>query len=158
MKLQLSNSEQTAEIDAEDFEKLKNFKWRLTKSSRNSTQYIVSDYRVGSKVLKKLLHREVLGVSGKVQVDHINRNGLDNRRENLRIASGSQNGANRIKTASRTSEFKGVSWDSQRQKWRVSCGREVVGRYDSETAAAKAYNQAAEKKYGAFAKLNEIRG
>ena len=93
-------------------------------------------------------------------VDHINGNGLDNQRANLREATSSQNQANRSKYArnTATSQFKGVR--RERSAWEASIrvqGRFLyLGRFASERQAAKAYNQAAEFHFGEFASLNDL--
>jgi len=90
--------------------------------------------------------------------DHKNGNRLDNRRENLRLASTSQNSANRRAKAGASSEYKGVCWDKSRGKWmaaiQVSGKTKTLGRFDDEAAAARAYDAAAAACFGEFAKLN----
>jgi len=98
-----------------------------------------------------LLHRLLVGVEG-MEVDHLNRNGLDNRRSNLRVATHAQNQQNAA--APGTSEFKGVQWDPSRQRWRVRIRGVRKGSFVSEIDAAKAYDAAAREMYGDFAYLN----
>jgi hypothetical protein len=80
----------------------------------------------------------------KIKVDHINHNGLDNRRENLRLCTQQQNNLNVRKRSNTSSKFKGVYWYKQRQKWAVYCcidGKgKHLGLFTSELEAAVAYD------------------
>jgi len=106
------------------------------------------------------MHRQILRLSYKdsKQVDHINRDGLDNRRCNIRICSVSQNLQNRKGWG--LSQYKGVSWFSPRRKWRariqVNEKTLYLGYYSDEIEAAKVYNQAATKHFGKNAFVNKI--
>lgn len=108
----------------------------------------------GGRVL--LMHRVILGVTGKAIVDHSDGDGLNNRRSNLRACSHAQNMRNRSKISGR-SRFKGVHLD--KQAWRAQInfdGRRIrIGRFPTETAAARAYDEAALFYHGEFAKTNE---
>lgn len=92
------------------------------------------------------------------QTDHINGNGLDNRRENLRICTPAQNRCNRGKTKANKSGYKGVCWDEKRSKWesiiRVSGKAIHLGRFSTAEEAARAYDDAATKLHGEFSNLN----
>lgn len=95
-------------------------------------------------------------------VDHINGNGLDNRRSNLRLATAFQNLAN-MAIRPHTSQYKGVSYYKHRtsyKKWvaEIRCNRKRVrlGAFESEIEAARAYNEAAKNLFGEFARLNPI--
>lgn len=87
--------------------------------------------------------------------DHINGNGLDNRRGNLRVATVSQNNQNRSKQRNNTSNFKGVSWNKYAKKWHsriwVNKQRINLGYFDTPEDAAKAYLDAQKKYHGEFA-------
>ncbi len=106
------------------------------------------------------LARYILGYFGKRQVDHINHNQFDNTNENLRIATKSQNNANRRKKSNTSSKYKGVSWKAYRDYWEVCIkvkGQYIyLGHFKDEIEAAKAYNVAALKYFGEFALLNVI--
>jgi hypothetical protein len=106
------------------------------------------------------MHRVILGNSSP-HTDHINGNGLDNRRSNIREATGKQNARNCARPVHNTSGVKGVSWHSQRRKWAASIcvnKRAVhVGLFNSKEDAAKARDAAATKYHGAFARLSAER-
>lgn len=91
-------------------------------------------------------------------VDHVNGDGLDNRRANLRRATPSQNCANKGTPANNTSGFKGVSWHKATGRWRAYVGgsrdRQELGFFDDIEEAARAYDAAAIARYGEFARPN----
>lgn len=107
------------------------------------------------------MHRLIVGAAPDERVDHDNRDGLDNQRRNLRIATPSQNGANRVadrRKLGKTSRYKGVFWDKARGRWaaaiHVNGKTRALGRFDSEEVAAAAYDRAAVDAWGRFALTN----
>jgi hypothetical protein len=103
-----------------------------------------------------LLHRIITNAPAALHVDHINGDGLDNRDENLRLVTMSQNMRNRGKNSKSSSGFKGVCWDWNAQNWRASVGinGKVInlGGYSTrEEAFAKAC-EAREKYHGEYAR------
>ena len=107
-----------------------------------------------------MMHRKIMGAEGEILVDHINHNGLDNRKVNLRFATYSQNNSNtRMRKNPGASKYKGVQWSKQRNKWtaiiRYNKKRKFLGYYTDERKAAKAYNEAAKIYHGQFASPNE---
>lgn len=117
--------------------------------------------RIGSVKVHRLIMERIL--KSKIEpnkvVDHINRNRLDNRRENLRLCNISENAKN-VGKQKGTSKFKGVSWKSSRNKWysqiKLNGKVKYLGLFDSELDAATAYNNAARLYHGNFAALNNI--
>jgi len=146
-------------VDPEDYERLSKYKWQAAKG--NSTFY--AERRVatgrGRKYLHIVMHREVLKVPDGMFVDHINHNGLDNRKANLRPATYVENNRNRRKIKTNCcSRFKGVTWCKQRKKWQVFISfdgkQRRLGYFENEVEAAKAYDEAAKKYHKEFAVLN----
>ena len=88
------------------------------------------------------MHREILGkIPEGYVVDHINRNGLDNRKKNLRICTVSENLLNRPKYRGH-SQYKGVSWHKKSQRWRATFRGKDIGWFLNEKEAAKCYDEA----------------
>lgn len=106
-------------------------------------------------ILERILGREL--IKGE-DVDHINHNGLDNRRINLRVCTRSENLGNQRKGINQSSNFKGVNWDKFYKKWeariKIYGKRKRLGRFESEIDAAQAYDIAAIKHFGEFACTN----
>lgn len=104
-----------------------------------------------------LLHRAILGLTDPdIYADHIDMDGLNNRRSNLRECSIAENMRNRVALRTNSSGYKGVSWDAARQKWRalikVSGSRKHLGYFDSAVLAHAAYCAAAVDLHGEFAR------
>lgn len=104
-----------------------------------------------------IVERMGLQLGPGLEVDHIDGDGLNNQRENLRVADYQMNGMNRRKQLG-SSKFKGVYWDKQSQKWRaliaINRKRIHLGYYDDELEAARAYDRKAIELFGPYAKLN----
>ena len=111
------------------------------------------------KYKKIYLHRLIMNTPTGMDTDHINGDKLDNRRENLRITTRSQNSMNQKKTRG-ASKYKGVNWHNQRGYWKAEIKlngkKKHLGVFLSELEAAEAYNLAAIEKFGKFAKINTL--
>jgi len=100
------------------------------------------------------LHRELMG-NPDCEVDHINNDPTDNRRCNLRPATRLQNARNVGMSKRNRSGFKGVSWSSKPSKWQVFLAAKWLGNFEDVREAGLAYDIAALRGFGAFAKLND---
>lgn len=140
-------------VDDVDFDELNRHKWCARKDNKTNSWYVCCKIK-GKTVL---MHRHLL-VLGKNQFgDHRNGNGLDNQRHNLRKCSFAENTRNRKKPLGGTSKYKGVSWYISLRKWTakiVNYKYYHLGYFDNELDAAKAYDQAAIRYFGKFARLN----
>ena len=149
-------------VDDDDFEKVSSYRWRLCGKGPNKYAITNSPRKLGVRT-GILMHRMLMGAEkgdGKF-VDHINGNGLDNRRENLRFATLSQNQANThvVKSAS---GYKGV-FKHCKGNWEARIGYSYAGKkkykslgvFKDKREAAIAYNTAALVLYGEYAKLND---
>jgi hypothetical protein len=110
----------------------------------------------------RYLHRDLPGMEPAPYVDHINGDTLDDRRENLRPCSRSENLRNsRRKHYARSSRFKGVYFDKGTGRWAadIRAGQRIrLGRFDTEIAAALAYDRKAVELHGEFARTNQSLG
>lgn len=93
---------------------------------------------------------------GYAKHDHIDRNGLNNQRDNFRPCSASQNGINQKRRKDNTSGFKGVSWHKPSRSWQARLRQKVLGFFSDAESAARAYNEAAFREFGEFAVLNVL--
>lgn len=143
-----------AVVDEKDYEIVSAYKWK----PRTSTRAMYAYTSGGTKRLD--MHVLIMGSRPGFMVDHINRFGLDNRRENLRWATRSQNQMNIEKPRFRmgTSKFKGVEWVKTKNRWRARIRHNRVGIYIgsfiNEVDAARAYDAAAIRLFGEFACIN----
>ena len=103
-----------------------------------------------------LMHRVIAQPTDGLCVDHINRDGLDNRRSNLRICTHAENMRNRKAQRNAASPYKGVFEERNRWRARIEAnGRQHnLGLHDTQEAAALAYDEAARELHGAFARTN----
>lgn len=103
----------------------------------------------------RYMHRVLLG-EPELNVDHINRDRLDNRRSNLRTVTRTQNQYNLGMHHDNASGFKGVCWHKKSEKWRAICQRKQIGVFEDKYDAATAYNFAAAELHGEFAVFNTV--
>jgi hypothetical protein len=137
-------------IDDEYYDEFSKIRWFI-----NSNGYAVRN--IDTK--QKYMHRIIMGEPQVLIVDHKNRNKLDNRKSNLRLATRQQNQANRNKTRKpSTSKYIGVCFNKVNKKWNAFIHSKYMhkslGTFRCETRAAIAYDNAAKIYHGEFANLN----
>ena len=148
-------------LDLDDYEKYSPLNWHAEKKCKGLIYYVTRVKCLPHKKRRRIyLHREILNASKGVLVDHINGDTLDNRKCNLRLCTIAQNRMNCAKRGNQ--KYKGVHRSGKRTKesWyamiQVNKKAIYLGVFDSEEKAATAYNKAAIKHQGSFARLNII--
>ena len=124
----------------------------------NAKRYVIMK-RHGKEEGTVSLHRFILDVGIEIAIDHINGDPLDNRRENLRLCTYTENARNRKKQRKpASSRYKGVSMMRRTGKWHVQITklkvRYFLGAFSNEEEAGRAYDQKATELFGQFARLN----
>lgn len=148
-------------VDDADYEELSEYKWYASKYKNIWYAERMGRTSWGKRYVIRM-HRQILGLNYKDNnyVDHWNHNGLDNRRQNLRVCTQTQNCYNKRHQHQKSSGFQGVSWCDRQLQWRASItyknSHKFLGYFDFEEEAAKAYNKAAEESFGEFASLNNM--
>ena len=146
---------QVALVDDEDFEALSQSKWWANKD--RNTFYAYRWIKVDGKGIAQSMHNAILNGKG---IDHIDKNGLNNQKSNLRFCTISENAMNQRKQRNTSSIYKGVCIDKPYGKWRSHIrinGKAIdLGSFTSEVEAAKAYNAKAIELFGEFANLNNF--
>lgn len=131
-------------VDAEDYEWLMGYKWMF-----NSGGYAIR---------YTPMHRAIIDAPTHLVVDHINGNRLDNRKCNLRICTRAENHRNTKGHHNRSAKYKGVVRWRNKFKARIRINYKLIylGLFSTQKEAALAYNEAAKKYFGRFARLNEV--
>ncbi len=141
-------------FDDDDAPEILTRRWRLH-TAKSGKQYAVTGKR------SVFMHHSVISPRPGLYIDHINGNGLDNRRSNLRLCTHAENMRNR-RPQGGSSRFKGVSLNRATGKWRAGItldGRTIsLGTYENERDAAAAYDAAAARLFGEFAATNTALG
>lgn len=141
---------QYAIIDDADYDLISQFNWHCSAKG-----YAERSAHNGET---RKMHRVIMNAPDGMQVDHINRNKLDNRRSNLRLCTNTQNVANTPPRPGR--KYKGISFIESTNRWKAeiyTLGKSrYLGVFNCPKKAALAYNKAAVQKYGSFAYLNQV--
>lgn len=138
-------------VDDEDYEFLMQWNWYISGDRRYAVRSNGHGYLL-------MMHNAIQERKQGFMTDHINGNGLDNRRSNLRYATPRQNGYNAKKRPNCTSQYRGVSWNKEMKLWYARVGvdgkQTVIGKFTNELEAARAFDAAARIHHGEFARLN----
>lgn len=144
-------------VDDQDFPRLSKYRWFFQKRIDGSG-YAYRNATVNGKRVTPLMHREIMSAPDGSEIDHKNRDKLDNRRQNLRPSTRSGNQSNRSKKRGASSAYKGVTWNKLHRKWGVGLSHNNkwigLGYFADEIQAARVYDSAAFHFHGEFACLN----
>lgn len=144
----------SALVDDSDFEQVSQFRWIAVR--RKHVFYALRSFKRKGKKICILMHRMVMNCGLGEEVDHRNRNGLDNTRANLRLATHSQNMGNQQRRKDNKSGFKGVSYNRARGKWQahimIHKKSIYLGLFTTPEEAHAAYCAAAKEHFGEFAR------
>jgi hypothetical protein len=155
---------QKALVSVRDYGFVSKFKWSSVKKGRNT----YAQCNLGGLLPQRQthtvgMHRMIAwlcGLDKRRRIDHINQNGLDNRRQNLRLATHRQNLCNRGATIASQTGCKGISWHTPTGKFHVRIRHKYkqhyIGLFPTLTEAKKAYNKAARKFHGNFAYQHKV--
>lgn len=148
-------------VDIADLEAISGWHWRpiFPEGPDGQTYAIACRAIAPGKRQYVYMHRVILGITDRsTHVDHINHDGLDNRRENIRSGTHQQNHFNRRGNRDSSSRFKGVFFCSSQRKWTAAIKKDgqrtYLGRFANEEDAARAYDEAAREMFGEHAYLN----
>lgn len=146
-----------ARVDPEWFSPLSQYRW-FAKGAGSSYSYAARTVKVGGKDHTIYMHRLITGAPAGICVDHANGDTLDNRTPNLRLCTKQQNVQNMKRPRTNTTGYKGVTFYESTGKWvariRQPDGHLYLGSFSSPERAALAYNEAATRFHGEFARLN----
>lgn len=144
----------TVLVDNEDYDEVMKYKWCVDCRSANLIYARRTVYNENGKRTVQRIHQLILNVPKGMEVDHIDGNGLNNAKRNLRICSHNQNGKNTTKYKNNISGFKGVSWQKGSNKYsaqiRIDKKKIHLGYFVSAEDASKAYNKKAKELFGEF--------
>lgn len=144
-------------VDDADFEYLSQFKWQAYPGGATWYAQRTTLGPIGRCVQ---MHRDVMVAPKGIPVDHIDGDGLNNQRSNLRFCTQAENMRNRRKQPGTSSVYKGVTWDRDKHLWVAQIqtrGKTYkLGRFSCEEDAARTYNEAASRLFGEFARLNQL--
>lgn len=148
--------EKFAIVDDDMYDYLMQWKWCTYKMGNN---FYAARKDKGTLFRKSILmHRFIMNTPNGMEADHIDLDGLNNTRTNLRNCTHAQNNQNKKKQSNNSSGYKGIVWDKERKKWKAQIsvnGKHVlIGRFSNIEDAVKAYDEIAKQYHGEFANTN----
>lgn len=145
-----------AQVDDEDFENISRYKWCAHKASHSRNTYAKRKIWVDGKSVDIRMHREITSCPKDMEVDHIDHNGLNNQKSNLRVCSLKDNRRNRRLQKNSSSKYIGVNKMGKKFAAKIWSNNKTIflGSFSTEVEAAIAYDRAALMFRGDFAKLN----
>lgn len=158
MKLIQLTQGKFAQVDDDDFEYINSFKWQAVKSKKGKTFYAVRRKYINGKKTLIIMHRIIMNLfDKKLFIDHIDFDGLNNQKLNLRTATFSQ--SNSYRSAKSKYVYRGIRPDCGKWESRITLNKKQIrlGRFKTQEMAALAYNEAAIKLHGSFAMLNVLK-
>lgn len=145
-----------AVVDDDDFDRLAQYNWRY--SGRKRGGHAARVVYINGKQASILMHREIMNPPSDLEIDHINGNGIDNRKQNLRVATHAQNLRNQTVRSTNKLGVKGVCLTRQKDKYRATITtngkQKQIGVFNTVEEAKAAYDKAAPLYHGAFASVN----
>lgn len=156
MKIITLTQSKSTVVDDEDFDELSKYKWYAIRNGRTFYAGRKINTEKGRRIL--FMHNCILSTTKETTVDHVDCDGLNNQKSNLRLAVGGQNNMNRRTPRNNTSGFKGVSFRKDIKRWAARIRIEKVdlhlGFYDTPQEAHSAYQEAATQHHGSFARFS----
>lgn len=151
-----------AKVDDEDFDRLSAFKWQVSRIAAGVTVlYAKRGEWINGKMVTRLMHKDITGAANYQEIDHVDLDGLNNQKSNLRFATAVQNCQNR-KTRKHANPFKGVHFHKRIGKYQaaitVNKSRKHLGYFEKAEDGAIAYDCAAIKYFGEFSRTNKQMG
>lgn len=137
----------TVQYDDADHAAIAAHRWRISPQRGEGRYYVITTVRRDGRETTVSMHQLICGKGA----DHINGDGLDNRRANLRPATPAQNAANRRAVRS---GLKGVTFHKKSGRWQAAIAKRYLGLFATEAEAGAAYDRAAVERWGEFARLN----
>ncbi len=139
-------------VNAADYPAISRYKWTVL-AAPNTFYAVRSEGKTQIR-----MHRQILNAPPHLVVDHINHNGLNNTKKNIRLCTREQNNRNQKPHKNASSKYKGVTWSKKDKTWFARIHKDKknyhLGSFKKETDAAKAYDKKAKKLFGKFAYLN----
>ena len=155
MKEILLTQGKATQVDDEDYEFLNQWKWCVAKTS--STIYAKRRRKGSCRCDTALMHRDIMKPEKGLCIDHIDGNGLNNQKSNLRFCTHTQNMQN-SKSETGKSRYKGVNWLGRLNKWKAEIRLNKrgihLGVFLDDKRAALFYDEAARLLFGEFAQVN----